>query len=86
MKKLKIEFEDQMQDFLYFTIFLTSNNFGEVISAEPFQNDVWKGYYVLNAPKVGGYLSVSKNPESKVITIKYPIVAIEELPLEGLPL
>lgn len=78
-KVIEIEFEDQGQDFLKWKIEYSNGwVLGEVIDSQPFQNSIWKGYYVLGGePKIGECVQISKSPEDEVITIKYPIVAVK---------
>lgn len=75
---VKIEFEDNGQDFTFFNAsFYPDFQFGTVVKAGPFQNSIWAGMSILSGlPVVGGHLSVSKSPTDEVIAIKHKITAI----------
>jgi hypothetical protein len=80
-KRITIEFEDHVQDFLAWDIETTDSTglLGRVVESRPCQSWVWVDMYVLNLPlEVGGKVQVSHSPQEAVICIKYPIVSVEE--------
>lgn len=79
-KIITIEFEDHGQNFLEWSIeFDDDYILGKVIDSKPFQKDIWDKYFVLSGkPEEKQYVSVSTDPDSKVIKIQYPITKVTE--------
>lgn len=80
-KIITIEFEDHGQDFLEWDIEFTHSDYalGKVIDSRPFQKDIWDKYFVISGkPEEKQYVSISTDPDSKVIKIQYPITKVTE--------
>lgn len=77
MNGYKITLEDKGQDFLYF---ITDEN-GIVQSAEPRQNEVWKGASIpIEQQEVGDFCMIHHPPMIEYDYLKYKVVSIERHP------
>lgn len=77
MKRSKIHFEDNGQDFLTWEI----NEQGVVVRSEPFQTEVWKDSIVLNIDELepGNKVVIIPKDDDEPLEIKHKIEKIEEL-------
>lgn len=76
-KIVEVEFEDHGQDFQVWKIEM-DGTMGKVVESD-MQNSIWTEFYVLNEPKKGVRLKISKGPTDDVITIKYPLIKVKTL-------
>ncbi|QSW90728.1 hypothetical protein J0383_07930 [Flavobacterium endoglycinae] len=72
MATIKVNFEDQGQDLLYFVIDSTSL---VVTEAGPFHNDIYKDSQVKSQVIEGRYITI--NNQYGIQQIKYPIIKID---------
>lgn len=73
----KIHFEDNGQDFLWWTLDVEGN----VIDCGPFQYSIWVGSHVFWNDKIkpGTYLYFRNKNSSNVLQLKHMVIAIENL-------
>ncbi len=73
----KIEFADGGQDFTHWYV---QNRI--VIDCTPFQRRIWCGNRIARLPAVGQQVRFLSRHVGKYMDLKYPVVAIEQLPDE----
>ncbi|MAX81725.1 MAG: hypothetical protein CL843_16305 [Crocinitomicaceae bacterium] len=80
MSKIRIEFEDQGQDFLTWLVeYEDGDVWSKVVECEPFQQSIWEGTMVfdVNNIQVGDRVSI-QSKDGDHYTIKYLIENIED--------
>lgn len=75
----KIELQDNGQDFLFFT----TDQYGIILKAEPFQSDIWEGGYVpVEAQELNKPCMMHHLPHFNRGFLKHNVIAITKIALE----